>query len=133
MSAKVRIAPVGAMNRFWLSWYQPTEDYRPLHDPPNLAVLGWWCSGYGLSDETATLCALVLAPSEAAAKKKIKMDWPEAANWRFCDSVGPEWELSDRFPVGKGWMKDRMERVKQGKKIKLDWQAAGGSAAGSQK
>lgn len=28
--------------RFWLSWHQPTEDYRPLTDPPVEGVLGWW-------------------------------------------------------------------------------------------
>jgi hypothetical protein len=92
---------------YWLSWIQPTEDFRPLNDPPRDAVLGWWCSGYDGSDN-ATLCAGVLAKSGAAAKKTIQHDWPEAAIWRFCEEQAPDFTPGDRFPL-KGWAKERWD------------------------
>ncbi|HXJ14100.1 MAG TPA: hypothetical protein VNH19_17630 [Candidatus Limnocylindrales bacterium] len=93
------------MKRFWLSWVQPTEDYRPLKDPPNEAIIGWWCSGSD-SDDHATLCAVVDAKNESAAKKSVQMDWPEATSWRFCDAVARDYQPGDRFPVS-GWSKER--------------------------
>jgi hypothetical protein len=97
--------------RFWLSWIQPTPDYRPVMDPPNDAVLGWWCTGFD-SNDSAILCAGVQASTPSAAKKAIAMDWPEAeiAVWRFCDVIEPPFKLSDRFPL-KGWAKERWDRV----------------------
>jgi|SRR5882757_6278637 len=92
---------------YWLSWIQPTEDYRPLTDPPNVAVLGWWCSGYD-SEDHATLCAGVWAKSEPAAKKHIQEDWPEAKEWRFCEQQESNFIPSDRFPL-EGWAKERWE------------------------
>jgi hypothetical protein len=47
---------------YWISWVQPTNDYRPLAYPPHEAILGWWCSGY--AEDGATLCAMVTAESE---------------------------------------------------------------------
>jgi len=88
---------------YWISWYQPTDDYRPLTYPPNEGVLGWWCSGE--TDNAYTLCAWVQAANEVEAKNIIKLDWPEAERWRFCekkDSIEP----SDRFPLEE-WMEER--------------------------
>jgi hypothetical protein len=107
--------------RYWLSWHQPTGDYRPLTYPPNEAILGWWCSGYTNfrrtlvkgGEETgadiAVLCALVQADDEDAAKAAIVKDWPEAATaeWRFVNCHDDEWLPGDRFPLGD-WMKARM-------------------------
>ncbi len=91
--------------KYWLSWYQPTEDARPLTYPPNKSILGWWNSGSRCSDDAHTICALVDAQSEDAAKKAVTKDWPEAKEWRFCaESDG---KLSDRFPLSD-WMKERM-------------------------
>ena len=96
------------MSRFWISWYQPTEDYRPLTDPPNAAVLGWWCSGERCSDSAATLCALVEAKDERRAYVVIKKDWPEAEEWRFCEPRDEAWEPNDRFPVEHDWVRARI-------------------------
>lgn len=94
---------------YWLSWIQPTPDYRPLKDPPNEAVLGWWCSGYD-SDDNATLCAGVLATSDKVAKKNVRMDWPEAREWRFCTVQEKGFTPGDRFPL-TGWAKKRWNAV----------------------
>lgn len=89
-------------SRFWLSWIQTTEDYRPLTDPPHRAVLGWWCSGYDAQDN-ATLCALVQAESLGQAKSAVKSSWPECPDldvvWRFEDMKGNDWLPGDRFPM----------------------------------
>ena len=64
------------MKRFWMSWYDAEEDYRPLHDPPSEAILGWWCSGEH-ADGRATLVALVQAddlPSACVAVARVKQD-----------------------------------------------------------
>jgi hypothetical protein len=96
--------------RFWLSWPQPTEDYRPLTDPPDGAVKGWWCSGYD-SKERATLCALVDAASLTAAKNAIRRSWPEAPSarqvWRIESERDKDWLPGDRFPLSP-WMTHRL-------------------------
>lgn len=91
---------------YWLSWYQPTEDYRPLKDPPNPAILGWWCSGER-ADGAATLCACVIGENESHARNAVRIDWPEAQEWRFCKPVEEiGWRPSDRFPL-VDWMRVR--------------------------
>lgn len=96
-------------NVWWLSWVQPTPDYRPLTDPPNEAILGWWCTGFD-SEDHAILCAAVIGKTEAAAKKLVAKDWPESrsASWRFCQLLD-SLELSDRFLLSE-WAKERFER-----------------------
>jgi len=89
----------------WISWHQPTEDYRPLTFPPNKAIIGWWCSGYH-SDGTSILCALVKAGNADAAKAAVLQDWPEAEVWRFCVEK-EDAMLSDRFPF-TDWMLERL-------------------------
>jgi hypothetical protein len=83
------------MKRFWISWYQSTEDYRPLRDPPDGNVLGWWCSGYREND--ASICALVSGSNSEDACKAVQVDWPEAAEHRFVDEVGDNWGLTIDF------------------------------------
>lgn len=99
-------------HRFWLSWVQPTEDYRPLTDPPHEAIIGWWNSGY-TAKGYSTLCALVDAESMAEAKKAIRVSWPEApgvrGNWRIDDERAADWLPNDRFPLDKDWMRKRAE------------------------
>jgi hypothetical protein len=90
----------------WFSWFQPTDDYRPLTDPPNADVLAWWCTGEA-SNGDATLVALVAAEDQAEAERAVLIDWPEAANVRFCKPV-TGMPNSDRFPLD-GWAKERVE------------------------
>jgi len=97
--------------RYWISWYQPTEDERPLTFPPNEAVLGYWCSGQRCADDAWTLCALVRAPSAAEAQAAILKDWPEASEWRFVNERDKSWRPSARFPLMYSWMIDRMREV----------------------
>ena len=100
--------------RFWNSWVQRTEDYRPLNDPPNEAILGWWCSGYDPEDN-ATLCAAVDAPDASKACLAIFAEWPEAKNemrakgWRiYRHGLGDDWLPGDRFPLSD-WMEERFD------------------------
>lgn len=92
------------MNIYWISWYEPGTDHRPLSFPPNKAVLGWWCTGE--SGNRATICALVRAESEDAAKAAVREDWA-ADVWRFCD-LRPKINLGDRFPL-EDWMRPRFK------------------------
>ena len=97
----------------WVSWVQKTEDYRPLHDPPNDDVIGWWCSGYD-SNDNAILVAFLNVNSDLMAVKAIRKDWPELEEWRFiqdCDSEKP----SDRFPL-EGWSLKRFEALARRRK-----------------
>ena len=105
------------MKRFWICWHQPTEDERPLTFPPNAAILGWWCTGYGYGYEQEDLpiipviCALVEADTLPAALKAIKKDWPEA-ELNGSDDWDAEVEANwlppkDRFPPSD-WMSERM-------------------------
>lgn len=100
--------------RFWISWHQPGDDYRPLTYPPNESVLGWWCSGYTGGGELSTLVALVEARSEDAAKAAILHDWPDAGDWRFCIERDNEWLPSDRFPIDQDWMRERLQTASRG-------------------
>ncbi len=63
-----------------ISWYQPTQDFRPLSFPPNKNILGWWKTGENTSNES-TLVAIVNAVSFKDAEKIIRKDWPEVTNW----------------------------------------------------
>lgn len=96
--------------RFWLSWPQPTEDFRPLTDPPDARVLGWWCSGYD-SQDRATLCALVTGRTMQEAKQAVRVSWPEAprarGHWRIEEERDSEWTPGDRFPLDP-WMEQRL-------------------------
>lgn len=101
------------MKRYWISWVQRTEDFRPLHYPPNEAILGWWCSGYD-SDDNAILCAAVDAVEASDACVAIFEEWPEAKDdmaengWRiFQHDKGDNWTPGDRFPIDKPWMAER--------------------------
>ena len=91
---------------WWISWYQPTDDHRPLTYPPNDAVLGWWCSGERCSDGASTLVAHVRSSDEDAAKAAIRTDWPEAGEWRFCERRSGRPEPGGRFPLSD-WMRER--------------------------
>ncbi len=75
------------MKLYWLSWYQPTGDHRPLGFPPNGSILGWWCTGQ-TEEGSGTLCSYVVAPSEQEARDRVRIDWPGADEWRFCNGIG---------------------------------------------
>lgn len=97
------------MKRYWISWEQLTSDCRPLHDPPNGNICGWWCS-VCTGESDWTIWAVVDAEDSDDAERAIKQDWPEApANncWRFFDEVAFDWRPGDRFPV-KAWMEERL-------------------------
>ena len=96
--------------RFWISWYQPTGDHRPLAYPPHRSILGWWCTGFA-DEGTATLCALVDATNEDDAKAAVIKEWPEAERWRFCNEH--DGDLGDRFPLSD-WMRERMTDPQDG-------------------
>ena len=96
---------------YWLSWYQPVEshrqDYRPLHDPPNPNILGWWCTGkVGAS---RTICASVVANDENVAWAAVQLDWPEATplTYRFIQVSKGIRPNSDRFPADPGSWSDK--------------------------
>lgn len=87
----------------WISWFQPTEDYRPVNYPPTEKVLAWWCTGH--TERGATLVALVDVDDQEQAEHHVKQNWPEAENWRFCEDKNDK-TFGDRFPL-EDWMVDR--------------------------
>jgi hypothetical protein len=99
------------MTRYWISWWQPGDDPRPLHFPPKEPrVLGWWRSG---SDgERTSICAIVAASVEWTAKAAVAEDWPESvdAEWRFVEQKSADWTPGDRFPLSD-WMQPRIAGV----------------------
>lgn len=100
------------MNIYWISWYQLTEDHRPLRFPPGKHILGWWCTGYRGSDNAATLVAAVAAQSKEQAEWMIDFDWAapvggKQIEWRFCEELD-ELKTSSRFPLND-WMEERYD------------------------
>lgn len=97
--------------RFWLSWEQPSEDYRPISYPPNEAILGWWCTGLVGTikplGSLATLSALVAAETEELAWAAVKQDWPDMGDRRFSVERSGEWIPTDRFAL-QSWMISRL-------------------------
>lgn len=97
------------MTRFWLSWYQPLGDHRPITFPPPEPILGWWCSGETV--DAWTLCAAVDAESEEKAWEIIRQKdaWPDAGEVRISSVREKNWVPGDRFPLSD-WMKPRFEK-----------------------
>lgn len=90
---------------WWISWWQPGEDFRILTWPPPEGVLGYWCSGERGEDNTieCSVCALIRAESEDAAWALVTAAgrWPDAGDRRFSQEHDPAKGLSDRFPAPK--------------------------------
>lgn len=87
----------------WISWFQPTEDYRPVSYPPTEKVFAWWCTGY--TERGATLVAFIDVDDQEQAQHHVKLNWPEAENWRFCEDKNDK-TFGDRFPL-EDWMIER--------------------------
>lgn len=92
--------------RYWISWNQPSVDFRPMTvpDKSTSGILGYWCSGQSADqgeNHYFTVCALVETGSQELAEALItnKKHWPDAGEWRFCNKQVDGWEPpSDRFP-----------------------------------
>lgn len=93
--------------RWWVSWYEPGEDYRPAVWPLPRSVLGYWCSGW--TDDKAALCAWVEADTAEQTWEILTACWPsECPDRRFerqhPDAPGsrfppPKWAVADgRWP-----------------------------------
>ena len=96
--------------RYWVGWYQPTEDYRPMMYPPNEHILGWWCSGQRFSDDAWMVVAVVEADGEEGVEAAILEDWPEVEEWNFITEQGSNFVPGDRFPLSD-WMVERFGAV----------------------
>ena len=106
------------MKRYWISWAQLSDDYRPLQDPPMPEnIKAWWCSGH--TQNAALLCAIVEAESEKAAQHAVKMAWDsgksevgglqsDIGGFRFIEERENDWLPGDRFPITKDWEKQRL-------------------------
>jgi hypothetical protein len=106
--------PDTRIRRYWISWWQPGADCRPLHFPPKEhRVLGWWRSG--TDDARTSICALVAASTEWTAKAFVAEDWPESidAEWRFVEEKANDWMPGERFPLS-GWMEVRVAQMSGG-------------------
>lgn len=88
----------------WISWYQPTDDHRPVNYPPTEKVLAWWCTGHSAA-HGATLVALIDVHNQEQAEHHVKLNWPEAEKWRFCVDKNDK-VFGDRLPV-QDWMIER--------------------------
>lgn len=100
------------MSIYWVSWYQPTQDFRPISFPPNKNILGWWKTGEDISNESI-LVAIVDATSIDHVKAIVHIDWPEVTNWRFIDKRKTLY-LNDRF-ILTGWMIERINNFNESK------------------
>lgn len=90
------------IKRFWISWYQPTDDWRPVYDPAmESEPFGhrYWCSGQRCGDDAWTVCAIVEASDAHTARCAVQKYWPEAFEWRFCEEKAMDWTPGDRFPI----------------------------------
>jgi len=91
------------MKRFWVSWYEPDGDFRPVYDPKKESEPFdhlYWCSG--LNSEAWIMCAVVDAASEKEAKKAVRKYWPTVDGWRFCEEKPQGWMPdAGRFPRKK--------------------------------
>ena len=92
------------MSRFWVSWYEPVDeaikDPRPRKWPLPQTVIHYWVSGWTGDMDAATLCAVVDAASEDAAKAEVMLSGWSPREWRFVEAVAPDWmPPADRFPV----------------------------------
>ena len=101
------------MIRYWVSWLQPGEDYRPLNFPPDDKIIGWWATGYS-SNNMTTLCAFVVADNYEDAANAVLKDWPEATqnSWRSFETKDPEFVPNDRFPFAE-WMQERLKKIEK--------------------
>ena len=96
------------MPRFWVSWYSPVtkviehddvngdlvERDNPIFAEP-MAVRGEWTSGYRMSDDAATMVALIDAPSQAAIDAALS-GWEVRFVEPRADDYTPP---GDRFPM----------------------------------
>lgn len=98
------------MKRFWISWVETSQDYRPLTYPPQEPIRGWWVSGQ--TDDGVTICAVIDAPSELDAYFAIQKDWPcESPDFRFADEKEPTFVPDEtRFPPSD-WMVERLNNL----------------------
>lgn len=101
----------------WVSWYQPSGDYRPIDYPPPMPILAWWCTGS--SEEAWTLCAIVAADDAESAMVAVTSPgaWPDAGRERFNEDLDIDLSkplpMGDRFPVSE-WMRQRFDSVLKG-------------------
>jgi len=91
------------MSRYWISWEHPDGAAEGFHC--DTAILGAWYSGLG--SDYSTVCALLEAENETAAKQYIQDRWPEVKVFRFCELRDDRWlptaTPTNRFPL-KSWM-----------------------------
>ena len=91
-----------ARRRYWVSWVEDSEDYRPLTSPPNKAILGWWCTGTD-GNGKAIICAFVeVFGGKEDVEKSIKIGWPcdSERQWRFCDQVSSSFVPNIVYHIG---------------------------------
>ena len=91
---------VQAMNRYWVSWWESSDDL-PLRVGSSLTanVLGVWDSGYrDVSGGQSSACALVEAKNEDAVRAEIEF-LQTVVEWRFIVVAAADWTPGDRFPM----------------------------------
>lgn len=103
--------PLGTFppHRFWTSWYEPVHEWHHVDGPENepeyltpswpgsVKVLGEWVSGYRMSDDAQTVCALLEAPDRATVKAALEAEKREI---RFIAWRDPNWTPEpSRFPL----------------------------------
>jgi hypothetical protein len=100
------------MKRYWVSWHQLSDDYRPLQDPPQPEnVKAWWCSGSGSG--YSILCSIVDAESEWEVRQAIEQAWGsgDVGDFRFIEECANDWLPGNRFPIEKDWERERLGQV----------------------
>lgn len=96
---------------FWVTWKQPTKDYRPSKPfQTNENILGWWCIEEPAGEEPAILAALVKANNSRLAKMSILHEWCDLGDW-ISIQTRDDIDIGDKYPLD-GWMTVRFEQEK---------------------
>jgi hypothetical protein len=96
------------MSRYWISWWEPSEDADALDIPADMPVrlLGEWDSGHRdvrrvdrrEPEEQTSMVALVEAENDGMAQYAIEST-RTVVEWRFREPRADDWTPGDRFPM----------------------------------
>ncbi len=86
------------MKRWWVSWHQGGDDYRPVQWPLAKPLIAYWCSGHG--EDSASLCLLAEADTAQEVDDAIMAYWPDRGEMRFFEERAAGWTPEpSRFPM----------------------------------
>lgn len=99
------------MSRYWVSWYEPVAkvlehddekgdlvEYKSPDWPVHVKEVAGWTSGYRMSDDARTYCAVIDAIARVSIERAL-----EDFEVRFIEPQADDWTPGgDRFPMPCG-------------------------------